>query len=142
MRCEDDISLWRILFINPFYSLNLPQKAMAATMTRVIFPKYTNHHKTLFGGQALKWMDELAFIAVSQAYQKDFVTVKVDSVKFLKPVHQNEVVEFTAAIVSKGRVKVDVDVSGFVVKGDEKEKVISGSFCLAPVSEDGRPVRL
>jgi len=141
MRREDDISSRRF-FINPLYDLNLPPKDMVATMTRVIFPKYTNYHKTLFGGQALKWMDELAFIAVLQAYQKDFVTVKVDSVKFLKPVRQNEVVEFTAAIVSEGRVKVDVDVKGFVVVGESKELVIHGSFCLAPVDEGGRPVRL
>lgn len=141
MRREDDISSRRF-FINPLYDLNLSQKVMVATMTRVIFPKYTNHHKTLFGGQALKWMDELAFIAVLQAYQKDFVTVKVDSVKFLKPVHQNEVVEFTAAIVSEGRVKVGVDVKGFVVVGVSKELVIHGSFSLAPVDEGGRPVRL
>lgn len=141
MRREDDISS-RCFFINPLYGLNLSQKVMVATMTRVIFPKYTNHHKTLFGGQALKWMDELAFIAVLQAYQKDFVTVNVDSVKFLKPVHQNEVVKFTAAIVSEGRVKVDVDVKAFVVVGVSKELVIHGSFCLAPVDVSGRPVRL
>jgi acyl-CoA hydrolase len=115
---------------------------MGVTITRIIFPKYTNHHKTLFGGQALKWMDELAFIAVSQAFHKDFVTVKVNSVKFLKPVQQNDIVEFIADVASQGRVKVDVDIKGFVVIGDSKELVIHGSFCLAPVDQEGRPVRL
>ena len=36
---------------------------MDIIMTRVVFPEFTNRHKTLFGGQALQWIDEIALIA-------------------------------------------------------------------------------
>ena len=33
------------------------------SVTKTVFPGRTNHHNTLFGGDALAWMDEVAFIA-------------------------------------------------------------------------------
>ena len=115
---------------------------MEIIMTRVVFPEFTNHHKTLFGGQALKWMDEIAFIAASREYNKDFVTVKVNSVSFVKPVLQNEIVELRARIITKGNVKVEVEVQGFTFANDTKELAINGVFTLAAVSKTMRPIRL
>ncbi len=111
-------------------------------MTRVVFPEFSNSHNTLFGGQALKWMDELAFIAASQHFSKDFVTIKVSSVKFLKAIRVNGVVEFVAQVVSQGRVKVDVEVKGYISNGSDRELAIDSIFTLAPVDEKGHPVRL
>lgn len=115
---------------------------MEAVMTRIVFPGDTNHHKTLFGGQALKWMDELAYIVAFKYFQRDFVTVKVTNVKFLKPVMQNEIFELTATIRNVGRVKLDIDIQGFIISSNTKELAIEGTFTLAPVDEKMRPVRL
>ena len=41
---------------------------MTAAETRVckaVFPNTTNHYDTLFGGTALQWMDEVAFICAT-----------------------------------------------------------------------------
>jgi acyl-CoA hydrolase len=115
---------------------------MSAILSKVIFPKYVNHHNTLFGGQALQWMDELAFIAVREKYDGDFVTVKVTSVNFLKPIFQNEIVEFEAIIVREGNVKIEVSVIGSILKSKSREKAIEGTFILARVNESMQPIRL
>ena len=33
---------------------------------RVVFPKYLNSNGTLFGGKAMQWLDEVAFIAATR----------------------------------------------------------------------------
>ncbi|MDD2197972.1 MAG: acyl-CoA thioesterase [Bacteroidales bacterium] len=115
---------------------------MDTIMTRIVLPEYTNQYKNLFGGQALKWMDEIAFISVLREFKKDFVTVKVNSVSFLRPVLQGEVVEFKAGIISKGNVKVEVSVQGFTFVDGSEELAIDGVFTLAPVNASMRPTRL
>jgi hypothetical protein len=60
-------------------------KRMAHAVTRVtktVFPGRTNHHNTLFGGEALAWMDEAAFIAATRFCRKPLVTVSSDRVDF------------------------------------------------------------
>ena len=109
---------------------------------RVIFPCFVNHHNTLFGGQALKWMDELAFIAVSKCFQKDFVTVKVEGVKFIKPVFLNDIIEFEAKVEQMGNVVIKVFVKGDIVERDYSSRAIEGFFYLAPVDNTMKPIRL
>ncbi|MDD2278153.1 MAG: acyl-CoA thioesterase [Bacteroidales bacterium] len=115
---------------------------MDTIMTRVVLPEFTNQYKNLFGGQALKWMDEIAFIFVLREFKKDFVTVKVNSVAFLKPVPQGEVIEFKAGVLSKGNVKVEISVQGFILSEGNQELAIDGVFTLAPVTKGMRPTRL
>ena len=111
-------------------------------MTRIVFPGDTNHHKTLFGEQALKWMDELAYIVAFKNFQRDFVTVKISNIKFLKPVKQNEIFELTATIKNVGKVKLDIELQGFIVSNNLRDLAIEGTFILAPVDEKMRPARL
>ncbi len=51
-------------------------------VTKTVFPGRTNHHNTLFGGEALAWMDEAAFIAATRFCRKPLVTVCSDRVDF------------------------------------------------------------
>ncbi|MBP8917273.1 MAG: acyl-CoA thioesterase, partial [Chitinophagales bacterium] len=53
---------------------------------KAIFPNTTNHYDTLFGGTALMWMDEVAFITATRFSRQKMVTVSSDRVDFNKPV--------------------------------------------------------
>jgi acyl-CoA hydrolase len=53
---------------------------------KAIFPNTTNHYDTLFGGTALAWMDETAFITATRFSRQRMVTVSSDRVDFKKPV--------------------------------------------------------
>lgn len=44
-------------------------------ITKTVFPSRTNHHNTLFGGDALAWMDEVAFICATRFCRKPLVTI-------------------------------------------------------------------
>jgi len=47
---------------------------------KAVFPNTTNHYDTLFGGSALKLMDEAAFITATRFSRQKVVTVSSDKV--------------------------------------------------------------
>ena len=47
-----------------------------ATLLEMVFPDHTNHLGTLFGGQALAWMDKAAFIVASRHARRIVVTAR------------------------------------------------------------------
>ena len=42
-----------------------PAGVTEARLIEIVFPDHTNHLGTLFGGQALAWMDKAAFLAAA-----------------------------------------------------------------------------
>ncbi len=62
--------------------MNERTRALLSTY-RLVMPEHLNHYGFLFGGNLLKWVDESAWIAVSQEYPRHrFVTVGMDRVVF------------------------------------------------------------
>lgn len=122
-------------------------KRIAAAKTRVVkavFPFTTNHHETLFGGQALSWMDEIAFIAATRFSRKRLVTVSSDKVDFNHPIPEGSIIEIVADIIHVGRTSIKVEVNIFVedMYQDGIEKAITGVFSLVAIDEDKKPVPL
>jgi acyl-CoA hydrolase len=55
-------------------------------VVKAVFPNTTNHYDTLFGGQAVEWMDEVAFITATRYCRQRLVTVSIDRIDFTKPI--------------------------------------------------------
>ncbi len=112
--------------------------------SRAIFPVHLNDNKTLFGGLAMKWMDEVAYITATRHTGKKMVTVSVESVQFRNYVVSGDIIEIEGVVRSLGKVKIDVEVN--ILKdglpSDEKQTAIKGIFIMAAVDEEGIPVRL
>src|SRR5699024_1350377 len=81
-----------------------------ARLLEMVFPDHTNHLGTLFGGQALAWMDKAAFIAASRFARSTVVTARSDQVDFRLPIRQGQLVETIARVVGVGRTSMQVDV--------------------------------
>nr|WP_245863626.1 hotdog domain-containing protein [Candidatus Viridilinea mediisalina] len=47
-----------------------------------IFPADTNHYGTLFGGQAVAWIDQAAFICATRWCRRKVVTVHLGEINF------------------------------------------------------------
>lgn len=107
----------------------------AAARTRVfkaVFPGETNHYDTLFGGTALQWMDEVAFIAATRFSREKVVTVSSDKVTFKVPIPAGSLVELDAQIVRVGNtsIEVSVDVYKEDMYSDKRELALNGSFVM------------
>ena len=49
---------------------------------KVIIPGVLNAHNTLFGGIAMQWMDEVAYITATRFTRQKVVTVSSDKINF------------------------------------------------------------
>ncbi len=117
---------------------------MAHAVTRVtktVFPGRTNHHNTLFGGEALAWMDEAAFIAATRFCRKPLVTVSSDRVDFKEAIPAGTIIELVAKIEHVGRTSIRVQVDIFVenMYNDDQHKAISGTFTFVALGPDRKP---
>ncbi|GAB2993663.1 acyl-CoA thioesterase [Psychrosphaera aestuarii] len=109
--------------------------------TKTVFPGRTNHHNTLFGGEALAWMDEVAFICATRFCRKPLVTISSDRVDFKEPIPAGSIVELVASIAQLGRTSLVVEVNIFIegMYQDDKHKAISGSFKFVALDDDRKP---
>lgn len=114
-------------------------------MVYPVFPGTTNHYGTLFGGTAMAWMDQAAFVAATRYARRKVVTVHSDAIDFRRPVPLGAIVELLARVVEVGRTSVRVEVEMWVEpvrEGAEPYLAARGGFVLVAVDEEGRPVPL
>lgn len=114
-------------------------------MVEIVFPHHCNHLGSLFGGQALAWMDKAAFLAASRHAGCTVVTARSDRVDFRRPVRMGEIVELVATIARVGRTSmtVGVELFGESTPGAEQRLATRGEFVMVAIDGEGRaiPVR-
>lgn len=110
-------------------------------LVEIVFPDHCNHLGTLFGGQALAWMDKAAFLAASRFAGCTVVTARSDRIDFKQPVKLGEIVELVATVIGVGRssLTVRVALSREAVPGAEPVLATSGEFVMIAVDAIGRP---
>lgn len=115
-----------------------------ARVIKAVFPSITNHHNTLFGGEALAWMDETAFIAATRFCRKALVTVSSDRIDFKKPIPAGTLAELIARVIHVGNTSLKVEVNIFVedMYHDHREHAIRGVFTFVAVDEQRNPTQV
>ncbi|QDF75722.1 MULTISPECIES: acyl-CoA thioesterase [Shewanella] len=115
-----------------------------ARVIKAIFPSITNHHNTLFGGEALAWMDETAFIAATRFCRKTLVTVSSDRIDFNKSIPAGTLAEIIAKVIHVGNTSLKVEVNIFVedMYHDHREHAIRGVFTFVAIDEDRKPTQI
>lgn len=111
-------------------------------VVKAVFPFTTNHYDTLFGGTALQWMDEVAFIAATRFSRLRMVTVSSDRIDFKHAIPGGSIVELVAKVAQVGNtsLKVGVDIYVEDMYSNRREHAISGVFSFVAVGEDKKPV--
>ena len=112
-----------------------------ATMAEMVFPDHTNHLGTLFGGQALAWMDKAAFVAATRHARRVVVTARSDRVDFHTAVPAGALVRLTARVVATGRSSMQVEVEMHAedpLRGD-CTLATRGRFTMVALDAEGRP---
>lgn len=106
----------------------------------IVFPDHCNHLGSLFGGQALAWMDKAAFLAASRFAGRTVVTARSDRIDFRAAVKLGDIVELRANVVGVGRSSMTVRVSLLrePKPGAEQQLATSGEFVMVAVDGQGR----
>jgi len=112
---------------------------------RLVLPEHLNHFGFLFGGQLLRWVDEVAWIAASLDYPGcRLVTVGMDEVSFHKSVHKGTVLRFVTrrARVGNTSVSYTVDVFGETIETGQEAPVFTTGVTMVRVGEGGKKAPL
>jgi uncharacterized protein (TIGR00369 family) len=111
------------------------------TETRVqeiVFPNHTNHLGTLFGGQALAWMDKAAFLAGYREAGGTVVTARSERIDFIAPIRQGDIVDVVARVERIGRTSLTVAVELWRASG-RRACCARGAFVMIAVDATGKP---
>jgi acyl-CoA hydrolase len=111
---------------------------------KIVFKNLINDHNTLFGGIALQWMDEVAYITGTRFCRKKLVTISTGKIDFKKPIPYGTIAELVGTVKNVGAVKLEIKVQIFIEQKylDTRELAVEGSFFFAAVDEDSNPVKL
>lgn len=111
---------------------------------KAVFPGETNHYETLFGGMALNWMDEIAFIAATRFTRQKVVTVSTDKINFNTPIPTGSLVELDAKIgmVGNSSIEVIVDIYTEDMYSEKREKAVTGKFVLVAIDENKKATKI
>lgn len=90
-------------------------KEVAASVTRVeltqiVLPQYTNAIGTIFGGQVAAWIDMCAAISAQRFCRTQVVTVSIDELHFLHPIHRGHIAIFRSSVNAAWNRSVEVGV--------------------------------
>ena len=110
------------------------------TTRTMAMPADTNPAGDIFGGWVLSQMDIAAGICAGQRAQMRVVTVSLEGMSFIRPVHVGDILGCYTQIESVGRSSIRVNVEAWVRRGriGNREKVTEGKFTFVAMDEDGR----
>ncbi|MBK6263595.1 acyl-CoA thioesterase [Marivirga sp. S37H4] len=119
-------------------------QASITKVTKAVFPNTTNHYDTLFGGTALQWMDEVAFITATRYSRQKMVTVSSDKIDFNTAIPAGTIVELVGTVIRVGNTSMDVQVDVFTEEmySESREKSISGRFTMVAIDDNKNPVAI
>lgn len=111
------------------------------TLRTMAMPADTNAAGDIFGGWVLSQMDLAGGIAAGERARCRVVTIAVDTMKFIRPVHVGDVLCVYCEIAEIGRSSMKIRIEAWARRHryDEREKVTEAIFTFVAVDEHGRP---
>jgi acyl-CoA thioesterase YciA len=104
-------------------------------------PADTNANGDIFGGWVMARMDQAGGIAGVERAQGRVVTVKVDSMTFIKPMKVGDVLCVYADVDKIGRTSMNFHIEAWAQRFQTTvmEKVTEATFIFVAVDDDGKP---
>jgi acyl-CoA hydrolase len=120
-----------------------PVKASITTMSQLMRPANANLAGFVHGGDILKLVDIIAYIASSRHSGKGCVTASIDKVNFWSPIKIGELVHLYASVNYVGDTSMEVGVR---VEAEElltckKRHANSCYVTMVAVNDKGKPVK-
>jgi uncharacterized protein (TIGR00369 family) len=87
-----------------------PPSASRVELQQLMLPEHANPYGNVHGGVIMKMIDEAGAICAMRHARRPCVTVAIDSMTFLSPVHLGELLCCTAEVAYVGRTSMEVEV--------------------------------
>ena len=138
------------IFVIPYQSgfnfsmLATVQHSHTLSMTVLMTPDMTNFSGKVHGGAFLRLLDQVAYSCASRYAGHYVVTVSVDRVTFLEPIHVGELVTFHAAVNYTGQSSMEIGIRAVAenIRKRTSRHVTSCFFTMVALNEEGEAVRV
>ena len=119
-----------------------PFSVEPVTLIEEVFPQDTNAYDTLFGGRLLSLMDKAGGIACAKFAHREFVTISIDTLTFIAPARQGDLLEVTGQVVFTSTHTACVKVTAqSMSKSDwERRPICEGYFFFVAIDSMMRPI--
>jgi len=107
------------------------------TLSHMMGPQDANSLGNVHGGVIMKLADEAGGLAAVRHAQAPAVTVAVDSMTFMHPIHVGNFVEFNAELTYVGRTSMEVRVEVIRENPISGERITSNTAYYVYVALDG-----
>jgi len=106
----------------------------------LICPAHINHYGRLFGGNLLKWIDELAGIVAIRHCGTTVTTAAIDNLQFRGPAYTGDMVVLRGWVTSVGRTSMEVRVDTYREALDGKRELINVAYLdMVAIDCTGKP---
>ncbi len=127
---------------SPTRSAGKPPAASRVTLAQLMGPPDSNRYGNVHGGIIMKLMDEAGASAAIRHAGRPVVTVAVDQVLFLEPIHIGHLVTLQAEVTYVGRTsletRIHVTAQDLLTGADFHTN--TAYFVYVALDEHGRPV--
>ena len=119
-----------------------PYSTESVTLIEEVFPQDTNAYNTLFGGRLLSLMDKAGGIACAKFAHREFVTISIDTLKFMAPARQGDLLEVEGQVVFTSSHTACTKVSACAMNKSnwERTKICEGYFFFVAIDSMMRPI--
>ena len=106
----------------------------------LICPAHINHYGRLFGGQLLKWIDELDGIVAMRHCGCTITTAAIDNLQFRAPAYTGDIVVLRGWVTSVGRTSMEIRVDTFRESLNGSREMINQAYIdMVAIDSNGRP---
>lgn len=112
--------------------------------TYKVFPNDLNSYGTAFGGMIMAICDRTALVVAERHSRKTCVTASVDSMHFLRPAGQGDILLFSAAINRAWRTSMEIGVKVIAEQYEtgERRHILSAYFTFIAIDENKQPTEV
>ena len=109
----------------------------------IVRPYHINHYGRLFGGELLKWIDEVAGIVALRHAGTTVTTAAIDNLQFKAPAYQGEVVVLRGMVTYVGRSSMEIRVDTYREELDGKRTMINRAYIdMVAINDRGEAVEV
>ena len=123
-----------------------PTKKVSDSLTEqqyLIRPEHINHYGRLFGGELLRWIDELAGIVARRHSNANITTAAIDNLQFKAPVHVGQLVVLVGKVTYVGSTSMEIRVDTYTEDLDGIRRIINRAYIvMVAIDENEKPLQV
>lgn len=109
----------------------------------LICPAHINHYGRLFGGQLLKWIDELAGIVAIRHCGSTVTTAAIDNLQFRGPAYSGDMVVLRGWVTCVGRTSMEIRVDTYREQLNGQRELINQAYIdMVAIDCKGCPIEV